>query len=219
MASSYTPLPIDWYQRPTWQVARELLGQHLWRQLPTGEIVGGRIVETEAYTPDDPACHAHRGTTARARSMFKPGGIAYVYIIYGMYYCLNAVTQAEGEGAAVLIRAIEPLQGQATMAQLRSIDSRKLRDLARGPGRLCQALAVDRALDGTALDQPPLWIATGAALPDTTIIQTPRIGINVTPAAQQAPWRFIVRDCPYVSGTRRQNMGEAYYPTPDWFSG
>jgi DNA-3-methyladenine glycosylase len=217
--SDHTPaiLPPSFYQRHSLTVARELLGCRLVRRLPDGTLLSGRIVETEAYTPDDPSCHAHRGESPRARSMFQAGGIAYVYLIYGMYYCLNAVTQAASEGAAVLIRAVEPLDGIAQMIGARGTS--KVRDLARGPGRLCQAFQIDRGLDGAGLTASagPLFIQPGDPLANVVIAQTPRIGINVSAAAIAAPWRLIVRENAFVSGTRRQNDGPIYAPTPEWF--
>jgi DNA-3-methyladenine glycosylase len=211
-------LPAGFYRRHSLHVARELLGCLLVRRLPDGALLSGRIVETEAYTPDDPSCHAHRGESARARSMFQAGGIAYVYLIYGMYYCLNVVAQAAGEGAAVLIRAVEPLDGIPQMAAARG--TAKIRDLARGPGRLCQALQINRELDGSAItdESCAIVVCQGEPIPDAMVIQTPRIGINVSPEAIAAPWRLIVQGNNFVSGTRRQNQGEVYTPTPGWFA-
>lgn len=211
-------LPVGFYQRHALLVARDLLGCTLSRRLPDGTLLSGTIVETEAYMPNDPSCHAHRGESAKARSMFQAGGIAYVYLIYGMYFCLNVVTGGSGEGAAVLIRAIEPTAGVAEMIAARG--TANVRDLARGPGRLCQAMQIDRSLDGSCITgaECPLLIARGPALPDSAVAQTPRIGINVTPRAVEAPWRLVVRDNSFVSGTRRQNQGAGYAPTLDWFS-
>lgn len=210
-------VPAAFYQRHSLTVARELLGCTLVRQHLDGTRLSGQIVETEAYTPNDPSCHAHRGESLRARSMFKAGGIAYVYLIYGMYFCLNVVTQGEGEGAAVLIRAIEPETGLEQMMAARR--TTVIRDLARGPGRLCQSLSIDRALDGACLDNSDcaLYITAGDGVPDQAVVQTPRIGINVSARAIEAPWRLLIRDHPFVSGTRRQNAGQAYAPTPAWF--
>jgi DNA-3-methyladenine glycosylase len=218
--SSHQPaiLPVSFYQRHALLVARDLLGCTLARRLPDGTMLSGSIVETEAYMPNDPSCHAHRGESPKARSMFQAGGIAYVYLIYGMYHCLNVVTGGSGEGAAVLIRAVAPSDGVAEMIAVRGTAS--VRDLARGPGRLCQAMQIDRRLDGACIttDDCPLLISRGAPLPDAAVAQTPRIGINVTPLAVEAPWRLIVRDSPFVSGTRRQNQGVSYDPALDWFS-
>lgn len=204
--------PAAFYDRPTLQVARDLLGHTLVRVLPDGTRLSGRILETEAYTPDDPACHAHRGPSERARSMFGPPGHTYVYLIYGIYHCLNVVTQPVGEGAAVLIRAVEPLEGLAAMAEGRNIAPTAVRDLARGPGRLCQAFQLDRRFDGLPVTttRSPIWIEHGTPVADAEVLTTPRIGITVTPEAIAAPWRLIVRDHPLVSGTRRQNCGQPY---------
>ncbi|ABX03924.1 DNA-3-methyladenine glycosylase [Herpetosiphon sp.] len=212
-------LSAEFHQRHSLVVARELLGCSLVRRLATGEELRGRIVETEAYTPDDPSCHAHRRNTPRARSMFALGGISYVYIIYGIYHCLNVVTQGLGEGAAVLIRAIEPLSGNATMAQLVQKDPANPMRIASGPGMVCRALAVDKSLDGVDLSsqQAGLWFEQGPSLPDQAILQTPRIGINSDPHTVAAPWRLIVADSKALSGTRRQNQGQAYQAQPDWF--
>ena len=211
-------MPTSFYQRHALLVARDLLGGTLARRLPDGTLISGSIVETEAYMPNDPSCHAHRGESPKARSMFQAGGIAYVYLIYGMYHCLNVVTGGSGEGAAVLIRAVAPSSGLAEMIAVRG--TANVRDLARGPGRLCQAMQIDRRLDGACIttDDCPLLISRGAPLPDSAVEQTPRIGINVTPLAVAAPWRLIVRDSPFLSGTRRQNQGVSYAPTLDWFS-
>ncbi|MFD3163498.1 DNA-3-methyladenine glycosylase [Herpetosiphon sp. NSE202] len=212
-------LSADFYQRHSLLVARELLGCTLVRRLASGEELRGRIVETEAYTPDDPSCHAHRRNTPRARSMFALGGISYVYIIYGIYHCLNVVTQALDEGAAVLIRAVEPVAGIATMAELAQKDLAKPLRIASGPGMLCRAMAIDKRLDGVDVcsSTAGLWVEQGPALADSAIIQTPRIGINSDPHTVAAPWRLIVADSLALSGTRRQNSGQIYQPQPHWF--
>ena len=214
---AHAVLPIEFYQRHSLVVARELLGCTLVRRTSDGTVLSGRIVETEAYMPNDPSCHAHRGESLKARSMFRAGGIAYVYLIYGIYHCLNVVTGAAKEGAAVLIRAVEPLMGIESMIANRGTGV--VRDLARGPGRLCQALQIDRALDGSCITSAdcPLVVVAGEALPDAAVAQTPRIGINVSLRAIEAPWRLIVRDNSWISGTRRQNNGVAYAPAFDWF--
>ncbi len=151
--------------------------------------------------------------------MFEIGGISYVYIIYGMYHCLNVVTQGLGEGAAVLIRAIEPLSGGPSMAQFTQKAQPKPLRIASGPGLLCRALAIDKQLDGVDIcsSNAGLWFEQGLALPDSAISQTPRIGINSDPHTVAAPWRLIVADSLALSGTRRQNTGQAYQPQPNWF--
>ena len=214
----FEPLSRDLYQQSALTVARSLLGQVLVRRLPDGSLLTGRIVETEAYTPEDPSCHAYRGERPRSRSMFRAGGIAYVYVIYGIYHCFNAVAHPEGEGAAVLIRAVEPLEGIEMMQAQRQ--NAALRDLARGPGRLCRAFQIDLALDGITLDDAhsPLFLAHGESIPDDAIQQTPRIGITAPELAITAPWRFIVANSRFVSGQGRQNRGQPYDPSPHWFA-
>jgi DNA-3-methyladenine glycosylase len=191
------PLPVDFYARNPPDVARELLGKLLWRETSAG-VCGGRIVEVEAYLSSrDPACHASRGRTRRNATMFGPPGRAYVYMIHSRW-CLNAVTEAEGVPSAVLIRAIEPLVGLDLMHQRRVTDV--VRDLARGPARLCEALAIDRTYDGWDLTLGrELWIAAdpehnGQPL---RIVRTGRIGIS---SAQRRLLRFFVADSLHVSG-------------------
>src|SRR5205823_2621431 len=152
-----TPLPVEFYAREPIAVARELLGKLLMRQTSAGAC-GGRIVEVEAYLASrDPACHASRGMTRRNASMFGPPGRAYVYMIHSRW-CLNAVTEPEGVPSAILVRAIEPLAGLDLMHQRRRTDI--VRDLTRGPARLCEALAIDRTYDGWDLTSGrELWIS------------------------------------------------------------
>lgn len=202
-------LPRDFFARPTLLVARELLGQRLVRHWE-GQRLAGRIVEVEAYIGmDDLASHARFGKTKRNAAMFGPPGCAYVYLIYGMYACLNLVTEAENFPAAVLIRALEPIEGIEIQQQRRGA-SVALRDLARGPGRLCQALAIDRSLDGVDVCAPgaPLWIEPDADIAAEDVMQGPRIGVTGDEAARTAPWRFLVRESPWVSGTNRRGPFE-----------
>lgn len=163
-----------------------------------GELLVGRIVETEAYVPTDPASHAFRGLTARNRAMFGEPLHAYVYRIYGTNWCLNVTSEGHGIGAAALVRACEPLHGLATMRALRGRPDVKDRDVARGPGNLCRAFAIGPAFDGADLaTDPSLWLASdGTTLP---IGVSPRIGI--TKAASE-PLRFYARGNASVSGTR-----------------
>lgn len=172
----------DFYARPTVEVARDLLGTVLCRRLPSGETVSAAIVEVEAYTQDDPASHAFRGVTERCRVMFGPPGNAYVYFIYGRYNCLNVVTEPEGVGSAVLIRAIATEGGS-------------------GPGKLCDTWLIDRSFNGTSLIDPqgPLWIVKGAHIPSKDVGTSQRIGIT---SAQDRVWRFYLRNNPYISGPR-----------------
>ena len=163
-----------------------------------GETLVGRIVETEAYFPDDPASHAFRGRTQRNRAMFGPPLHAYVYFIYGANWCLNVTAEADGIGAAALVRACEPVAGLATMRALRGRPGVKDRDLARGPGNLCRALGIGPEFDGADLTaSPALWLAgDGVTLP---VGVSTRVGIT---KAAHAPLRFYARGNPSVSGPR-----------------
>jgi DNA-3-methyladenine glycosylase len=181
-------------------VARELLGALL-ETVVHGVTTLGRIVETEAYVgPHDAASHAAQriGRTARNEAMYGAPGTAYVYRIYGVHWCLNAVTDRMGFPAAVLIRAVEPMRGLDVMRSRRARAGRELRDrdLARGPGRLAQAFAVTGALDGHDLGQPPLRILVGGALPAGDVVAGPRVGIT---RAVDWPLRFCVRGSPWLS--------------------
>lgn len=204
LAAPWRPLPRSFYRRPAGEVARDLLGRLLVRELP-GERLVLRLVETEAYLgAPDRASHAWGGRrTARNESLYLPGGHAYVYFIYGMHYCLNAVTGEAGEGGAVLLRAGEPVEGEERMAILRGL-ARAPRpgDLAGGPGRLCKALGVDRALDAAPLDRPPLWIAAGEPLSEAAVAAGPRIGVDYAGEAAGWPLRFAERGNPHVSRPR-----------------
>jgi DNA-3-methyladenine glycosylase len=190
------PLPPAFYARPAADVAPLLIGKVI-RTTMDGEEALGRIVETEAYTgPDDPACHAAErvGRTARNDAMFGPPGTAYVYLSYGIHWCLNAVTDREGYPAAVLIRALEPLSGLEVMRRRRGVRDR---DLARGPGRLTQAMGITHALDRHPLDLPPLTIHEAPAVDPASLIAGPRVGIS---RATDWPLRFTLRGSPWVSG-------------------
>lgn len=175
------------------RVAPRLLGCYLVRELD-GQRLVGRIVETEAYSQTDAASHSYRGQTPRTDVMFGPAGHLYVYFTYGMHYCCNVVTGQAGHGAAVLIRALEPLEGVEAMSQHRH--TRPEHELTNGPAKLCQALQINKRLNGHDLRQPPLQLIAQAPLPQTQIMQTTRIGIN---RAQDVPWRFYIKDNPYVS--------------------
>ncbi len=188
------PLATGFYDRATELVARELLGAVLEHRSEEG-AVRGRIVETEAYLgPHDPACHAAAGLTARTRTLHGPPGRAYVYFIYGMHWCFNAVTREEGHGSAVLIRAIEPLSGQDLMRRRRRVE--RDTDLTSGPARLCEAFGIDRAQNDVRLDRGPLRILQGIAVPDEDVSITPRIGIK---KAADWPLRFLVKGNAFVS--------------------
>jgi DNA-3-methyladenine glycosylase len=205
--SRFRPLPVSFYRRPAEAVARDLLGRFLVREL-AGERLVLRLVETEAYLgAPDRASHAAGGRrTARNESLYLAGGHAYVYFIYGMHYCLNAVTGEAGEGGAVLLRAGEPVEGEERMRENRGW-SREPRpgDLAGGPGKLCQALAVGRELDGVPLTRRPLYITRGEPVLGAAgeeIVAGPRIGVDYAGEAALWPLRFSLRGNPHVSRPR-----------------
>ena len=189
------PVPRAFYERDTELVARELLGAVLLHHTPAG-IAAGRIVETEAYLGEhDGACHAVAGLTQRTRWLYGPPGVAYVYFIYGMHWCVNAVTRREGLPSAVLVRALEPLVGLDLMRARRGHPARD-RDLANGPGKLCAALDITGALNGARLDREPLQIRRGEPVPDTAVGISPRIGVS---RAADWPLRWFIADNPFVS--------------------
>jgi DNA-3-methyladenine glycosylase len=194
-----SPLPREFYARDPVTVARALLGKILVRESEEG-LASGRIVEAEAYLSSrDPACHAHRGPNRKNRTMFGPAGHAYVYVIHARW-CLNAVTEGVGCGSAVLIRALEPVAGIDLMQGRRRIDD--VRDLARGPARLCEALAVTRDFDTHDLTLGrDLWIAADpeASCRPQRILRSRRIGVT---SAHARLLRFYVAGNPFVSGRR-----------------
>ena len=181
-------LPLDFYLRPTPEVARNLLGRELCRRVASRKVLRGRIVEVEAYDgPGDQASHACRGLTQRNAPMFRRGGIAYVYLVYGIHHCLNVVTGGDGYPAAVLLRGAEtPREGLS----------------ASGPGRLSRAFEVDRALDGASFLKPPLWIEPGRPVPDGAIRRTARIGVDYAGAWARRKFRFVIAGHPDLSGPR-----------------
>lgn len=196
--SALEPLPPTFYQREAEVVARDLLGAILVSEAD-GVRVAGEIVETEAYVgPDDEASHAHRrfGRTARNEPMFGDAGISYVYLIYGMHWCINVVTGPRDHPAAVLIRAARPLTGIDRARARRP--GRPDRELMRGPGNLAKALGIDGRHNALPMDRPPLWIAAGTPVLDAEMGIGPRIGIT---RAAEDPLRFWVRGSPWVSKT------------------
>ncbi|MBI4259298.1 MAG: DNA-3-methyladenine glycosylase [Actinobacteria bacterium] len=191
-------LPREFYARPSVEVAPDLLGRVLVRILPDGIRLAARIVETEAYREDDPASHSFRGRTARTEVMFGPPGRLYVYFTYGMWFCMNAVTGADGEGSAVLFRAAEPLEGIDRMTRLRRTGDPRL--LLSGPARLCGGLGVSRVHDGADLvDGDGLLIEAGEPVAAADVLVGPRIGIT---AGVSRPWRFSLAGSPNVSRGR-----------------
>ena len=192
-------LSREFFARDTLTVARELLGQRLVRLLD-GDRLSGRIVEVEAYVgEEDQASHARFGPTRRNAPMYGPPGHAYVYLIYGMHHCLNFVTGREGFPAAVLVRALEPLEGIDAMRARRG--DRPDVQLTSGPARLCQALDVDRRFDGADLCAPAalLFLEQDGVVPDDAVVAGPRVGVRGDEEAINVPWRFCVRDNRHVS--------------------
>ena len=199
-------LPRSFYLRPTIQVARDLLGKHIVRVLDGKKLVG-RIVETEAYREDDPASHAFRGRTKRNDVMFWKGGHLYVYFTYGMHFCANVVTCEEGAGEAVLIRAVEPVEGIEEMMRNRfrstgtpiarpSIPCHPPYNLTNGPAKLCQALDIQRGQNGTDLLGGEIYLLDAPRLPASDVGRSTRIGIV---NGKEKRWRFFVRESRWVS--------------------
>lgn len=199
-------LPREFYARDTLTVARELLGKCVVR-LYAGVRLAGRITEVEAYIgEDDRASHASPGLTARNAPMYGPPGYTYVYLIYGVHHCLNIVTERERFPAAILIRALEPLEGLAIIQERRGRQDPSP-DLTCGPGRVCAALDIDRRLNACDLCTPnaALWIEDAAPVPETQVARSPRIGVRGDQAALDARWRFYLRDSTWLSGSRAFN--------------
>jgi DNA-3-methyladenine glycosylase len=193
-----TSLPPAFYERPVLEVARDLIGCGFFFR-----GVGGRIVETEAYAPDDQCCHGYRGRTQRNSVLFGAPGHLYVYFTYGMHFCANLVCEAEGRAAAVLLRALEPAKGLERMAERRGLTD--VRTLCSGPAKLTQALAIGRAENGLPSWLEPVHVTprAGAGAGDAAswsaapprILATVRIGVG----GDTKPWRFIDADSPYLS--------------------
>lgn len=188
-------MPTDLHKiltEPAPQVARRLLGSLLVREL-NGHTAVVKIVETEAYEQTDLASHSYRGKTERTKVMFGPAGHLYVYFTYGMHYCCNVVTGPTGHGAAVLVRGVEPIDGMELLQHNRHM---KGASLTNGPAKLCQALAIDKQLNGHNLLKAPLQLVVEPALSDEDIVQTTRIGIT---QAIDEPWRFYLKNNQFVS--------------------
>jgi DNA-3-methyladenine glycosylase len=173
----------EFCQRETLEVARDLLGCYVNHRIDDQTILSGIIVETEAYKQNDPACHAYKGKTPRSMTLFGECGRAYVYLIYGMYHCLNVVTEPKDTAGAVLIRALEPVPPLKK---------------TNGPGKLCKSMQITRLLNEVDLTEQEsnLWITIGAKIPDKKVIQATRIGISI---ATEYKWRFYIKDNPNVS--------------------
>ncbi len=196
------PLPRDFYLQDTRTVAQKILGQLIVRHLPSGETLSGVIVETEAYLMDDPACHAYRGQTPRNSAMFGPPGHAYVYFTYGLHMMLNLVCAPEGIAEAVLIRAIEPVEGVETMRRNRggqeALKDMETRQLTNGPGKMAQALALTRiSHNGLDVTDPASELQVlPNDYPPFEMVTATRIGIT---QGTESLWRYYIRGNPYVS--------------------
>ena len=199
----FSKLPRSFYERDTLTVAKELLGKYLTHNSPKGRTVG-RIVEVEAYIgPKDKAAHSYNGRrTERTEAMFGPGGHAYIYQVYGLYFCFNVVTQKAGMPEAVLIRALEPVEGLKLMAMRRGpfeLNDKNIMKLTNGPSRLCQAMGIDRSLYGEDLCRNRLFIAEGDSKQKFDIVATPRVNIDYAGEAKNYLWRFFIKDNKFVS--------------------
>lgn len=197
-------ISADYFARPTLEVARGLLGARLVRRLEDGTTLSARIVETEAYTEDDPACHGWRlrerssdGTPLEGKGaeLYGRPGTAYVYLCYGIHWLFNVVTEPEGSCGAVLVRAVEPVDGIERMRALRS-DGLSDRNLTNGPGKLTQALDIDDRFHDRPLDGPALILRQGERIDDASVVSSPRIGIS---RAKERKWRFHMAENRYVS--------------------
>lgn len=193
-------LPRSFYLRPTLQVAKDLLGKYLVRAYRGRKLIC-KIVEVEAYRKDDPASHSFHGKTKRTEVMFGEGGYLYVYFTYGMHFCANVVTGRGGRGEAVLIRAVEPVEGVKVMRKNRGIGATEKmgdweKNLTNGPAKLCQAFAIGREGNGTDLLGDEIFIVDGDKLPTSMIGRSSRIGIR---NGVEKQWRFFVKGSKWVS--------------------
>ena len=189
----------EFYFKSAEKVAKELLGKYIIREYENKKIIC-KIVETEAYIgPEDKACHAYNNRcTERTKIMFSEGGKAYVYFIYGMYYCFNVVTARIGKPEAVLIRAVEPISGLELIKENRNIKSNKIEVLTNGPGKLCRALNIDKSLNGeNLLTSSKLYIIEGEEVRD--IVTTTRINIDYAEEYREKNWRFYINGNKFVS--------------------
>ena len=199
-------LSRDFYTRSNvLEVARDLLGKELVVLARNGERVAGIIVETEAYRgPEDRASHAYNGRrTNRTETMYGIGGTAYVYFVYGMYHQFNVVTNVADVPHAILIRAVEPVEGLDSMRRRRR--GRSEYELTSGPGRLCLALGIDRRLDKADLLSDRVWLEEGISISARQVARGPRVGIDYAESWVMKPWRFWVRDNPFVSRVKKSD--------------
>ncbi len=186
------PQEFDFLNAPSYEAAPRLLGCILERHVD-GQVVRVKIVETEAYDQSDIASHSYRGETERTRVMFGEYGHLYVYFTYGMHYCANIVTGRKGHGAGVLIRAVEPIEGVDVIEKRREKTGV---ETTNGPAKLCQALGIDKAMNGHNLREGELKLIPQSQLSQRMITQTVRVGIS---RGKDVPWRFYISDNPYVS--------------------
>ncbi len=203
-----TKVKKNFYNRETLKVAQKILGKFLVRKIGK-KIISGKIVETEGYVgPSDLASHASRGKTARTAPMFGPPGHAYIYLVYGLNFCFNIVTERENYPAAVLIRAIEPADGIDLMRRHRQSLNNKnlnsqilnLKSLTNGPGKLCQALKIDKSLNNFDLTKNTLWLEDrGLKIKPSEIVAAKRIGVDYAGKYKNKPWRFYLKGNPFVS--------------------
>lgn len=191
-------LTAAFFRRPTLVVARDLLGKYF--VVKHGqETLSGKIVETEAYAGEsDLACHASKGRTPRTETLYREAGTIYVYLVYGMYHCLNIVTEKKGFPSAVLIRAVEPREGIERMKKNRKTGA--LHNLASGPGKMCEAFGITKRMNGKTAFGDAVWIKDREErVPARDIVAAPRVGVAYAGACARYPWRFYLKDSPYVS--------------------
>lgn len=191
-------LSRSFFKRPTLIVARDLLGKYL--VVKRGStVVSGMIVETEAYVgKDDLACHASKGRTPRTETLYAHAGTVYVYLIYGMYHCLNIVTESKDFPSAVLLRAVQPVDGIALMEKRRK--TKQATALASGPGKICQAFEITKRMNGETISGDELWIEDrGVSVRDDDIAAVPRVGVDYAGACKEYPWRLYIKNNAYIS--------------------
>ncbi len=191
----------DFFKQDAVTLAQQLLGKKLIRRVD-GMQIETRIVETEAYVgPEDKGCHAYGNKrTKRTETMFREGGSAYIYLIYGMYYCFNVVAANKDKPEAVLIRGVEPLSHLEWIKNNRKIKSKKIADLTNGPGKLCRALQIDKSLEAcSVMSQGPLYIEEDMTYTVQSIISSPRINIDYAEEYKDKHWRFYIKDNDFVS--------------------
>lgn len=199
-------LQEDFYNRTTEEIAKNLLGKILYRKTENG-LYAGKIVETEAYVgKEDLACHASKGKTKRNEAMFGPAGYAYVYMIYGMYFCLNIVTQEKDDPQAVLIRALEPiiLDKEKIKPEQKYYNEKKIEKLLNGPGKLCREFQIDKSLNGIKLSRKNnLWIEENENIDPEKIISARRIGVEYAQEWKDKLLRFYIKDNRFVSKDKK----------------